>query len=148
MFEQLENQISRGIKAARTLFGQSITNDGSAPATQAAFDTLGQSTCCIWILRNGIQAWKTPDVAMRAIGSNLQTYRHSLPLHNRTVFGLPLMSVDNRTRHASPLLLRIVELQGGSYVGVAVLFKTGINQNYSLIEKWAENFSGRIKVEL
>jgi CRISPR-associated protein Cmr1 len=146
--EDLQDQISEGIKIAQTLAKQGLHHGALTSAMQASFDTLAQKACKIWILRDGNRAWRTPDAAMRAIGSNLQSYRSDLPLESRTVFGLPLIGIDNRSRHASPLLLRIVELQGEVYVGIAVLFKTGGDQNYTLIEKWANSFPGKIEVTL
>ncbi len=146
--EDLQNQISGGIKTAQQLARHSLPNPALTLVTQASFDALAQKTCRIWILRDSSQAWHTPDAAMRAIGISLQTYRSGLPLQSRTVFGLPLMGVDNKARRASPLLLRIVELQGGTYVGIAVLFKTGSNQNYRLIENWTNSFSGKVEVTL
>lgn len=144
----LHRQLSIGIKTARTLVSESLDSPVATLVSQSAFDTLAPKVCRLWILRNGVQSWKTSEAAMRAIGSNLQIYRRGLPLAHRTVFGLPLIGVENRLRNASPLLLRIVELQEGNYVGLAVLFKTGTNQQYHLIERWADNFSGRIEVEL
>ncbi len=144
--ENLQNQLYEGIKIARQLVKRSLQSSELTAITQASFDTLAPKTCSIWILRNSKQAWHTADAAMRAIGSSLQMYRSSLPLSSRTVFGLPLMGVDNRSRRASPLLLRIAELHGGTFVGIAVLFKTENNQNYTLIENWANSFSGKVEV--
>jgi len=144
--EDLQHQISEGIKITQKLARESLPANSLPSVTQTTFDALAQKTCSIWILHN--DNWRTPDTAMRAIGSNLQTYRSDLPLQSRTVFGLPLMGVENRLRHASPLLLRIVELQKGKYAGLAVLFKTGHNHDYTLIEKWANGFPGRTQVVL
>lgn len=142
----LQNQISGGIKIAQTLAKQSFHNSELAAVVPPSFDALTRQACKIWILR-GDQVWRTPDAAMRAIGSNLQMYRRGLPLQSRTVFGLPLIGVDNRSRRASPLLLRIVELQGNAYVGIAILFKTG-NEDYRIIENWANSFPGKVEVTL
>jgi CRISPR-associated protein Cmr1 len=144
--EDLQHQISEGIKITQKLARESLSANALTSVTQTTFDALAQKTCSIWILHS--DNWHTPDAAMRAIGSNLQTYRHDLPLESRTVFGLPLMGIDNRSRHASPLLLRIVELQKSTYAGLAVLFKTGHNRDYTLIEKWANGFPGRMRVML
>lgn len=144
--EDLQRQISEGIKITQKLARESLPANILPSGTHTTFDALSQKACNIWILHN--DNWRTPDTAMRAIGSNLQTYRSSLPLQSRTVFGLPLIGVENRLRHASPLLLRIVELQKGKYAGLAVLFKTGHNQDYTLIEKWANSFPGRTQVAL
>src|SRR5260370_14155524 len=144
--EDLQRQISEGIKITQKVARESIPSDTLTSVTQTAFDALAQKTCSIWLLHN--DNWHTPDTAMRAIGSNLQTYRRDLPLQSRTIFGLPLMGVDNRSRHASPLLLRMVELQKGNYASIAVLFKTGHNRDYAPIEKWANGFPGRTKVML
>jgi len=144
--EDLQHQICEGIKIAQKLVRESLANNALTSAIQTTFDALTEKTCSIWILHN--DNWRTPDTAMRAIGSNLQIYRSGLPLPSRTVFGLPLMGVDNRPRHASPLLLRIVELQKDKYACLAVLFKTGPKRDYTLIEKWANGFPGRTKVML
>jgi CRISPR-associated protein Cmr1 len=144
--ESLQQQIYEGIKITQKLARGSLPNNTLASIVQTSFDSLTPRACSIWILHS--DNWSTPDAAMRAIGSNLQKYRSNLPLQSRTIFGLPLMGVDNRSRHASPLLLRIVELQKSKYVGLAVLFKTGNNQAYLLIENWANGFPGRTQVTL
>src|SRR5437667_2007739 len=144
--EDLQHQICEGIKITQKLARESLPNNALTSVTQTSFDALAQKACSIWILHS--DSWHTPGAAMRAIGNNLQAYRSDLPLQSRTVFGLPLRGVDNRSRHASPLLLRIVELKKGKYAGLAVLFKTGQNQDYTLIEKWANSFPGRTKVTL
>jgi CRISPR-associated protein Cmr1 len=144
--EDLQHQISKGIKITQKFAQDNLPANTSTLITHTTFDALAQKACNIWILHN--DNWRTPDTAMRAIGSNLQTYRSDLPLQSRTVFGLPLIGVENRLRHASPLLLRIVELQKGNYAGLAVLFKTGHNHDYTLIEKWANGFPGRTQVML
>src|SRR5437660_12739246 len=131
--EDLQRQISEGIKITQILARENLPANTLTSVTQTTFDALAQKTCNIWLLHN--DNWRTPDTAMRAIGSNLQTYRSDLPLQSRTIFGLPLMGVENRLVNPSPLLLRIVELQKGKYAGLAVLFKTGHNQDYTLIEK-------------
>lgn len=146
--EDLQDQLSSGIKTAQMQMKQNFGDIQPPAVTQAFFDALMPQTCRIWILRNANQTWKTADDAMRAIGSSLQTYRSSLPLSNRTIFGLPLVNAGNGSRRASPLLLRAVELQGRTYAGIAVLFKTGNNQNYTLIENWVNRFSGKIEVGL
>ena len=81
---------------------------------------------------------------MRALGTSLQDYRSQFDLQEREIFGLPLGG--NKQRQASPLLLRITELQQGGYVGIAVLFKTGKAQRYAPIEKWVDSFSGKALV--
>jgi CRISPR-associated protein Cmr1 len=144
--EDLQLQISECIKITQKLARASLPANALTSVTQTSFDALAQKTCSIWVLHD--DNWRTPDAAMRAIGSNLQNYRSDQPLSSRTVFGLPLMGVDNRSRHASPLLLRIAELQQSKYAGLAVLFKTGHNRDYTLIERWANGFPRRTKVTL
>ena len=121
--EDLQYQISESIKITQKLARENLPADISTSVTQATFDALAQKTCSIWILHN--DNWHTPDMAMRAIGSNLQTYRRNLPLQSRAIFGLPLMGLDNESRHASPLLLRIVELQKSKYAGLQSYSKQG-----------------------
>ena len=74
----------------------------------------------------------------------MQSYRSDIQLHEREIFGLPLGR--NNARRASPLLLRVTELQKEGYVGIAVLFKTGSPQQYVPIEKWINSFSGKVEV--
>ena len=89
---------------------------------------------------------------MQAIGESLQSYRSKVPLKDRGVFGFPLKGVKGVERRASPLLLRVAELQGNKYLGIAVLFKTRYGdvpmRNYGIIEAWANEFRGKKEVPL
>ncbi len=153
--EELQTQINQGIKLARELY-----NAPPILVSSASFDILAQQTASIWILYDKDQPWLTPEAAMNAIGASLQNYRRSiLPPRDRKIFGLPLKGVSNK-RRASPLLLRIAEIQEEGrkrYVGIAIVFKTiGVDalgdtisvKDYSLIEKWFMKFSGRKQVML
>jgi CRISPR-associated protein Cmr1 len=147
--EELSGKLHDGIKAARRLYSLSSSPIGG----DASFDALAHNACRIWILQDGKRCWSTPEDAMRDIGESLQDYRASVtPLWMRRIFGLPLKDVDNRARRASPLLLRIIELQNKQYVGIAVLFKTISKdvaiKDYSLIEKWLDTFAGKVEVTL
>jgi CRISPR-associated protein Cmr1 len=147
--EELQNQIEDGIKTARSLY---IPELSPIQVSQARFDVVAPQICRIWILHNNGSAWNGLDKAMTAIGENLQAYRSGItPLWRRKIFGLPLKNVSG-SRVASPLLLRVAKLQGGQYVGMAVLFKTtggGAGQGgYKLIEDWIDAFPGRQEVNL
>ncbi len=147
----LKTQLEDGIRAARLLYSFQLPT----PQNQAHFDVLAPGACRIWILQNRDgKPWSTLQVAMDYIGNSLQNYRGSIrdsqhrgqiyDLRLREIFGLPLGK--NEGRRASPLHLRIAELQDGRYVGIAVLFKTigrdfstGRNitmKDYKLIENW------------
>ncbi len=139
--ESLQKQLYVGITYARQSTLQYIHNPPATPITNASFDALAQQTCNVWILRDKKESWPTSDTAMRTLGASLQSYRSQFDLQDREVFGLPLGR--NTSRRASPLLLRVTGLQEGGYVGVAVLFKTGNTHHYTLIEKWANSFSGK-----
>ncbi len=161
----LKTQLESGIQCARLLF------DINRPPAQhnAQFDILARGACRIWILQDkNKNPWSTPEKAMEDIGNSLQNYRGSIrdPQHRgqiydhrlREIFGLPLSK--NEGRRASPLRLRIAELQEGKYVGVAVLFKTigkdvstgrDITMNdYKRIEGWItdNNFPGALDSEI
>ncbi len=143
--ERLQQQLQTGIKYTRALmqdkYAKNVTN---RPTRNASFDALAVDTCSIYILREDTKPWVSSDAAMRAIGNSLQDYRSDLEMHDREIFGLPLGR--NPNRRASPLLLRVSQLQNGGYVGIAVIFKTGNPQRYSLIEEWITHFSGKVKV--
>jgi CRISPR-associated protein Cmr1 len=151
--QALQDQLTRGIQAARRLFEHQ-----PVPLREAAFDALSPATCRIWILCNGERPWANADAAMRDIGASLQDYRREInPIQRRKIFGLPLMGVDNRNRRSSPLLLRITKLQGEQYVGVAVLFKTKAETrteqfstaDYTLIDRWVtQDFPKALEVKL
>ena len=147
--EGLKRKLQDGIAMARSLYSLSPSWVGG----EAGFDALAHNICRIWILQNGQRCWPTPEDAMRDIGESLQDYRASVtPLWMRRIFGLPLKDVDNRARRASPVLLRIVELQNKQYVGIAVLFKTVSKdvaiKDYALIEKWIDTFAGKVEIIL
>ena len=62
------------------------------------------------------------------------------------------MPIIKNDRRASPLMLRVAELQGNRYVGIAVLFKTiggDVHmEDYKVIEKWINGFRGTVEVML
>jgi len=143
----LQTHLKQGINAARKL-----CNIRPEYIRNASFDILARDVCRIWVLHNNSEAWPTPDDALNAIGFSLQAWRKDIePLWKRKIFGLPLKNVSGE-RRASPLLLRLIKLQGEQYVGLAVLFKTtgkGIYPNdYQLIEDAIESFPGRSEVKL
>ena len=141
----LKNQLSDGIKAAQGLIhGTTALSSGLAP-----FDTISPNTCSIWIVQDKVRPWNSVDEALRTLGDDLQYYRGGIDLQERRVFGLPLKDVSNK-RRASPLLLRITELQGNKFVCVAVIFKTVAYditaKDYVLVEDWASKYPGSVKV--
>jgi CRISPR-associated protein Cmr1 len=142
----LKQQIEQGIRAARALYGSDQRS-----IKEAQFDVLAQGVCRIWILQDE-QPWHTPDVVMQQIGERLQDYRGGIAVGRRKIFGLPLPPIVFNKRRASPLLLRVAELQKNKYVGIAVLFKTAgsdvFMEDYTLIEKWVNEFRGRQEVNL
>jgi CRISPR-associated protein Cmr1 len=144
--QALKLQIEQGIKNARSLY-----NVSPQSIRDPQFDVLARGACRIWILQDD-QLWPNAEVAMQKLGERLQDYRSDIPIKQRQIFGLPLPPIIFNRRRSSPLLLRIVELQGNKYVGVAVLFKTVGNgvflQDYKLIEDWTNEFRGRQEVML
>ncbi len=153
--EDLQTMLKQGIELARQAY-----NIKPQPVSDAKFDILAPDTCSIHILYDARQPWLTPDAAMKAIGESLQDYRRKItPLWKRKIFGLPLRDVS-KDRRASPLLLRLTEIQGNQgkrYVGIAVLFKTTgkdptgsfvSTKDYDLIEQWFNTFSGNLEVTL
>ncbi len=142
----LKQQLEQGIKKAREVNG--IV---AHAIHEARFDILARTTCRIWILQDE-QPWKSEEGAMKVIGERMQEYRSRISIEQRKIFGLPLPNITPDRRRASPLHLRIAELCQHRYVGVAVLFKTiGGDvriKDYKIIERWIDQFSGRVEVEL
>lgn len=145
---ELKDQIEQGIRIARTACGI------SHPALQQAqFDILASNTCRIWILQND-RPWRTSEEALQGIGDSYQSYRGTLLLVQRKVFGFPLRGIHGSVdRRASPLLLRVSKLQNNKYVGIAVLFKTpnaDIQRNdYRFVEQWVTTrFPNSLEVQL
>jgi CRISPR-associated protein Cmr1 len=145
--QALKHNLEQGIIAARQL-----CHLHQRPVREAHFDALSKETCRIWILQNRDRPWSTAEDVMSAIGADLQWYRGEVPLRERKIFGLPLRDVSN-ARRASPLLLRVTELQGNKSVGIAVLFKTAYRDiNMSdydeIVADWVETFDKSIEVTL
>jgi CRISPR-associated protein Cmr1 len=144
--EALKQQIEQGIKTAKALYQLNQLS-----IRQAQFDILTQGMCRIWILQDD-QPWPTAEIAMQRLGENLQSYRSHIAIERRKIFGLPLPPIIFNKRRASPLLLRVAELQGNKYVGVAVLFKTAGSDvsmgDYKFIEDWVNEFRGKQEVML
>ena len=142
----LKQQIEEGIALARSLYDYE-----QRPIREAQFDILAPGACHIWILQDE-QPWPNAEIAMQKLGERLQDYRSHVPIGLRKIFGLPLMPIIRDKRRASPLLLRVAQLQGNRYVGIAVLFKTvGSDvriEDYDVIEKWVNEFRGKIEVKL
>lgn len=142
----LKQQIEQGIKDARKLY-----KTEKRPIREAQFDVLAQGACRIWILQDE-QPWQSTELAMQRLGEKLQDYRSHISIGRRKIFGLPLPPIIFNKRRASPLLLRVAELQGNRYVGVAILFKTAgsdvFMEDYKLIENWANEFRGKQEVML
>ncbi len=89
---------------------------------------------------------------MTRLGERLQSYRSEIDINQRRIFGLPLPPKFFKERRSSPLLLRVTELQGNRYVGIAVLFKTSGKDirvgDYAVIERWVDKFQGKLEVTL
>ena len=169
--DELKTLLEDGIQAVRSLYPEIDFQSVNRQVTELpSFDILSSNICQIWILCND-HIWDSPDAAMEAVGSSLQTYRRNfnekkarlllndqLPEDARgrfhklkalEIFGLPLGK--NQARRASPLLLRITPLQRG-YVCVAVLFRSRMEdipaQYYTIIEDWINTFSVKVKVQI
>lgn len=144
--QALKQQIEQGIRTARALYNAEKRSPGDAQ-----FDILAQGACRIWILQDE-QPWQNAETAMQRLGENLQSYRSHIAIERRKIFGLPLPPIIFNKRRASPLLLRVAELQGKKYVGLAVLFKTAGSDvsmaDYKFIEDWANEFRGKQEVIL
>jgi CRISPR-associated protein Cmr1 len=144
--QELRQQIEQGIKAAKAMYQLD-----QLAIKHAQFDILTQGVCRIWILQDE-QPWSSAEMAMQRLGENLQSYRSHIAIERRKIFGLPLPPIIFNKRRASPLLLRVAELQGGKYVGIAVLFKTASSDvptgDYRFIEDWVNEFRGRQEVML
>ncbi len=144
--QALKQQIEQGIRTAKALYQLNQLSIG-----QAQFDVLTQGMCRIWILQDE-QPWSSAELAMQRLGENLQSYRSHIAIERRKIFGLPLPPIIFNKRRASPLLLRVAELQGKKYVGIAVLFKTAGSDvsmaDYKFIENWANEFPGKQEVML
>jgi CRISPR-associated protein Cmr1 len=109
----------------------------------SSFDILAAGICRIWILQD-TKPWYSAETAMTGLGESLQEYRSHIPIEQRKIFGLPLPPQIFNRRRASPLLLRVVELQHGCYAGLAVLFKTTTREvsltDYQRIDTWIGTF--------
>ncbi len=144
--QALKLQIEQGIKDARSLY-----STGQRHVPEAHFDVLAQEASRIWVLQDE-QPWSSTDMAMQRLGEKLQDYRSHILIGRRKIFGLPLPPIIFNKRRSSPLLLRVAELQGNRYVGIAVLFKTAGSDvsmaDYRLIEEWANEFLGKQEVML
>jgi len=162
---ELQTELSKGIQFARNLWSvEGISSQGVLE--EATFDIISiPSSCRIWVLRqNDKRPWDSAEDAMRDMGEKLQAYRSSISSYKkRSIFGLPLIvkSLQDKAlqkelkenRMSSPLLLHITQLQGGKYVGVAVLFKTKLDiinmSDYGLIEQWIkQDFPDALEVQL
>jgi len=155
--QSLKSQIEEGVRKAKRIAKEAIEAAGKSDqlqqfsVKQTEFDTLAQGVCRIWVLQDE-QPWSSAEVAMQRLGESLQTYRSHIAIERRKIFGLPLPPIIFNKRRASPLLLRVAELQGKKYVGIAVLFKTtgsGVSMgDYKFIEDWVNEFRGKQEVTL
>ncbi len=161
-FEQAEStlelrlQLEQGMKKVRENTQQALAALAQellqqTPIRQTEFDILAPGVCRIWILQDE-QPWSSAEAAMTRIGEDLQQYRREVAPGQRKIFGLPLPPLILNKRRSSPLLLRVAELQGKKYVGIAVLFKTVSSdislKDYQIIENWINTFRGKQEVML
>jgi CRISPR-associated protein Cmr1 len=145
---EMQGQIEQGLQIAKHLLTQQVP---SKQINEARFDVLAPGVCRIWLLQEQ-QDWLSAEAAMHALGESLQEYRSRIPIYQRGIFGFPLPPKVFNKRRASPLLLRVAKLQGGQYVGIAVLFKT-IDwevrfSDYEIIEGWIKTFPVKLEVKL
>ncbi len=155
--QALKSQIEEGVRKAKKIAKEAIEAAGKGDqlqqfaVKQTEFDTLAQGVCRIWILQDE-QLWPSAEVAMQKLGESLQNYRSHIAIAQRKIFGLPLPPIIFNKRRASPLLLRVAELQGKKYVGIAVLFETTGSDvsmgDYKFIEDWVNEFRGKQEVTL
>ena len=157
--DNLQEQLRQGIRLSQELYKGEPTGFQQKPL----FDILHQSACDIWILLNNGYPWQDRNQALRDIGKRLQSYRDTLSLDQRKIFGIPVMVLERGRsqpyhitgagfkfrRLASPLHLRLAELREGhkvQYAGIATLFKTRwenmseaeYDELYPLIDKLIE----------
>jgi CRISPR-associated protein Cmr1 len=144
----LRSQLEQGLQIARSLYSNEQQVSRLHPTT---FDALAHGACRIWVLQDE-QPWASAEMAMTKLGERLQDYRSHISIEQRRIFGLPLPPKFFKERRASPLMLRVTELQGNKYVGIAVLFKTGGRnirmEDYTVIERWINEFRGKLEVTL
>lgn len=154
--QTLRLRIEQGLSAARKIAQRALEATEKhqlqrVSIKQAEFDILAPGVCRIWILQDELP-WSNVETAMTRLGGDLQSYRSQIPIAQRKVFGLPLPPMIVNKRRASPLLLRVVELQEKRYIGIAVLFKTtasdGSQGDYKVIENWINAFRGKQEVTL
>ncbi len=155
--QDLKLQLEQGIKEAKKIAigaleaAEKDWRPQQQPIKQADFDILAPGVCRIWILQDE-QAWSSSETAMEKLGASLQSYRGTIGLPQRKIFGLPLPPMIFNKRRASPLLLHVAELQEKKYVGIAVLFKTTDPEvamgDYKFIERWINEFRGKQEVML
>jgi CRISPR-associated protein Cmr1 len=145
---EMQGQIEQGLQIAKHLLTQQVP---SKQINEARFDVLAPGICRIWLLQEQ-QTWSSAEAAMHALGESLQEYRSHIPIYQRSIFGFPLPPKVFNKRRASPLLLRVSKLQGGQYVGIAVLFKTTDREvrfsDYEIIERWIKTFPVKLEVKL
>ncbi len=112
--------LAAGLQRIRAICAQEAGGRSSRlPAAPSSFDILHPDTCRIWVL--GV--WPSAGTAVEKLGNLLRDVRAKLPLHERTIYGLPMQRVGTKAvdRRASPLWLT-VKSAGGQYAGIATLF--------------------------
>lgn len=108
----LKQHVEKGIAEAKKIAekAQEIHPSDHSSFDLMSFDVLTKKACRIWILQDE-QPWPSAEVAMQKLGEKLQDYRRDISIERRKIFGLPLPPIFRNQRRASPLLLRVVELQ-------------------------------------
>jgi CRISPR-associated protein Cmr1 len=69
------------------------------------FEVYRQDIYAIYRIKKSYLSWED---ALDNIGNQYSSYRNTIPLNSRVVFGLPLTRVDMNSRRPSPLRIKIV----------------------------------------
>jgi CRISPR-associated protein Cmr1 len=69
-------------------------------------------TCRVFFLNEPHDTWQE---ALETLGLRYKSYRQSIEIENRAIFGLPLMNFDMNSRRPSPLRIKVIRVKNNYY---------------------------------
>ncbi|EKQ67328.1 CRISPR-associated protein, Cmr1 family [Leptolyngbyaceae cyanobacterium JSC-12] len=79
-----------------------------------------KATASIYLLKDAFESWKE---ALDYIGKEYANYRSRIALKERSVFGLPMKSIDMDARRPSPLRIKIIRPSNDDYYCLLIRMK-------------------------
>lgn len=132
--------LTNGLALTKVVFQRAAEGASSAAAAPSAdFCVLSPHYSEIVLLSKQGRGWGSWQEALGEVGWRLSEYRKGIrPVKRREPFGLPIQGVSN-VRNASPLMIKPIMLQPGSFCILLLSFKTAKVANSGVVSTFIGN---------